>query len=101
MVGPPPSAPSSGAPPALGELRAPAARHRPPGHLPDAHLPGVRFAGCGAGRAAGEPAERGMRAIGVDVGERMIAAARARGSRADFRLGDALDLPLGDGEVAG
>ncbi|SEN33726.1 Methyltransferase domain-containing protein [Nonomuraea pusilla] len=42
-----------------------------------------------------------MRAIGVDVGERMIAAARARGSRAGFRLGDALDLPLGDGEVAG
>ncbi|MER7499020.1 methyltransferase domain-containing protein [Nonomuraea pusilla] len=57
--------------------------------------------GCGAGRAAGELAERGMRAIGVDVSEQMIAAARARGWRADFRLGDALDLPLGDGEVTG
>ncbi|GAA3248413.1 methyltransferase domain-containing protein [Nonomuraea helvata] len=57
--------------------------------------------GCGAGRAVDELSERGMRAIGVDVSEEMIAAARHRWPQADFRIGDAFDLPLEDGEVAG
>lgn len=57
--------------------------------------------GCGAGRAVGELAERGSRAIGVDVSEQMIAAARLRWPDADFRMGDAYDLPIEDGEVAG
>lgn len=57
--------------------------------------------GCGAGRAAGELAQRGARAIGVDVSEEMIALARDRWPHADFRVGDACELPLGDGEAAG
>ncbi|MEV4471317.1 methyltransferase domain-containing protein [Nonomuraea sp. NPDC049504] len=57
--------------------------------------------GCGAGRAAGELAQRGARAIGVDVSEEMIALARHRWPQADFRVGDARELPLKDGEVAG
>lgn len=57
--------------------------------------------GCGAGRAVGELAERGMRSIGVDLSEEMIAVARHRRPDADFRLGDAFDLPLDDGQVAG
>ncbi|WP_433436570.1 methyltransferase domain-containing protein [Nonomuraea sp. CA-141351] len=57
--------------------------------------------GCGAGRAVDELEERGMKAIGVDVSEEMIAAARHRWPQADFRIGDAFDLPLEDGEVAG
>ncbi|MET7337676.1 methyltransferase domain-containing protein [Nonomuraea sp. NPDC005650] len=57
--------------------------------------------GCGAGRAVDELGERGMRAIGVDLSEEMIAVARHRRPRSDFRIGDAFDLPLEDGEVAG
>ncbi|MFI7147472.1 methyltransferase domain-containing protein [Nonomuraea sp. NPDC050022] len=57
--------------------------------------------GCGAGRAVGELAERGVRAIGVDVSEQMLTAARDRWPGADFRLGDACDLPVADGGVAG
>jgi SAM-dependent methyltransferase len=57
--------------------------------------------GCGAGRAVAELAERDARAIGVDLSERMLAAARHRWPEADFRLGDACDLPIGNGAVAG
>ncbi|MFG1697162.1 methyltransferase domain-containing protein [Nonomuraea sp. NPDC049309] len=57
--------------------------------------------GCGAGRAVAELAERGRRAVGVDVSEKMIAVARHRWPGADFRIGDVFDLPLDDGEVAG
>jgi SAM-dependent methyltransferase len=57
--------------------------------------------GCGAGRAVAELGERGVRAIGVDVSDEMIALARSRWPRSDFRIGDACDLPLEDGEVAG
>ncbi|WP_246075025.1 methyltransferase domain-containing protein [Nonomuraea terrae] len=57
--------------------------------------------GCGAGRAVGELAARGARAIGVDVSAEMIALARSRGPESDLRIGDARALPLADGEVAG
>jgi SAM-dependent methyltransferase len=39
-------------------------------------------------------AERGARAVGVDLSEPMIAAARGRWPRADFRIAKACDLPL-------
>ncbi len=57
--------------------------------------------GCGSGRAVAELAERGARAIGVDLSEQMIAAARHRRPDADFRLGDACDLPIEDGAATG
>ncbi|MEV0199789.1 methyltransferase domain-containing protein [Nonomuraea sp. NPDC050691] len=56
--------------------------------------------GCGAGRAVAELRERGARPVGVDLDAEMIGIARDRWPGADFRLGDAYDLPLGDGEVA-
>ncbi|WP_236648113.1 methyltransferase domain-containing protein [Micromonospora sicca] len=57
--------------------------------------------GCGTGRAVAELAARGVRPIGVDRDERMIAVARARLPQADLRLGDAYQLPLPDGSVNG
>ncbi|QFY07664.1 methyltransferase domain-containing protein [Nonomuraea phyllanthi] len=62
---------------------------------------GVVDVGCGAGRAVAELAGRGARAVGVDLGEEMIAVARHRWPEADLRVGDACDLPLEDGAVAG
>ncbi|WP_235995697.1 methyltransferase domain-containing protein [Nonomuraea montanisoli] len=56
--------------------------------------------GCGTGRAVAELRERGARPIGVDLSADMIGIARDRWPGADFRMGDAYDLPLGDGEVA-
>ncbi|GAA3962789.1 methyltransferase domain-containing protein [Actinomadura viridis] len=57
--------------------------------------------GCGTGRAVAELAGRGVRAVGVDLDERMIAAARRRWPGADLRVADALALPFEDGELAG
>lgn len=57
--------------------------------------------GCGAGRAVAELTERGIAAVGVDHDERMIALARSRWPRADFRAGDACRLPLPDHTVGG
>jgi ubiquinone/menaquinone biosynthesis C-methylase UbiE len=57
--------------------------------------------GCGTGRAVAELAERGARALGVDLDPEMLAAARARFSGIDVRSADATDLPLGDGEAQG
>ena len=42
-----------------------------------------------------------MTAVGLDVSEQMIAAARKRWPDSDFRFGDARDLPLGDATAAG
>ncbi|MEV0143781.1 MULTISPECIES: methyltransferase domain-containing protein [unclassified Nonomuraea] len=56
--------------------------------------------GCGAGRAVAELIERKAVAIGVDMDPEMVAAARDRWPGADFRVGDAYDLPLKAGEVA-
>lgn len=57
--------------------------------------------GCGAGRAVAELAERHVRAVGVDPSERMIAIARDRWPRADFRIAGAYELPLPDASVDG
>ncbi|MGW0732645.1 methyltransferase domain-containing protein [Streptomyces sp. NPDC002851] len=57
--------------------------------------------GCGAGRAVAELAERGVKAVGVDPDERMIAVARDRWPEADFRIADAYELPLPDASVDG
>lgn len=57
--------------------------------------------GCGAGRAVGELAQLRARAIGFDTDETMVAAARGRWPAADFRIADAYDLPIGDGEADG
>lgn len=57
--------------------------------------------GCGAGRAVAELAERGVKAVGVDPDERMIAVARSRWPAAEFRIAGAYELPLADASVDG
>ncbi|MEU6818993.1 methyltransferase domain-containing protein [Streptomyces atriruber] len=57
--------------------------------------------GCGAGRAVGELAERGVRAVGVDPSRWMLAAARERWPEAEFREAGAENLPFADGSVRG
>ncbi|WP_461035290.1 methyltransferase domain-containing protein [Streptomyces mayteni] len=61
----------------------------------------VADVGCGSGLAVGELAERGAAAVGFDVDERMLAAARARRPDADLRRGEAGALPFADGALAG
>ena len=62
-------------------------------------------AGCGGGRAVAELAERRARAVGVDLDPEMIAVARERWPAGefgpDFYVGDACELPLETGSVAG
>ncbi|MEU4520145.1 methyltransferase domain-containing protein [Amycolatopsis sp. NPDC024027] len=57
--------------------------------------------GCGGGRAVGELAARGVRAIGVDADPAMIETAAARWPAGEFHVADAAALPLGDGSVTG
>jgi ubiquinone/menaquinone biosynthesis C-methylase UbiE len=57
--------------------------------------------GCGTGRAVAELAERGARAIGVDLDPAMLAAARSRFPGIDVRAADAAALPLDDGQARG
>ncbi len=57
--------------------------------------------GCGSGRAVGELAARGVRAIGVDADPAMIETAAARWPAGEFHVADAAALPLGDGSVTG
>ncbi|HYN95695.1 MAG TPA: methyltransferase domain-containing protein [Pilimelia sp.] len=57
--------------------------------------------GCGTGRAVAELTEDGARAVGVDLDETMLAAARGRHPGIDVRAADAAELPLGDGEAHG
>ncbi|MBA2811441.1 methyltransferase domain-containing protein [Streptomyces sp. KM273126] len=57
--------------------------------------------GCGAGRAVAELANRGMKAVGVDPSERMIAVARARWPESDFHNAGAYELPLADSSMDG
>jgi SAM-dependent methyltransferase len=65
--------------------------------------PGAAVAdvGCGSGRAVAEMAERGARAIGVDLDERMVAVAGQRWPAAEFRVAGAYGLPFADGELRG
>jgi ubiquinone/menaquinone biosynthesis C-methylase UbiE len=65
---------------------------------PDATVVDV---GCGTGRAVAELAERGARAIGVDLDPAMVAAARGRFPGLDLRVADAADLPLETGQALG
>ena len=58
-------------------------------------------AGCGGGRAVAELAERAARSIGVDRDPEMIAVARERWPAGEFHVGDACELPLETGSVAG
>lgn len=62
--------------------------------------PGVPVAdlGCGPGHVTGWLAERGVRAVGVDLSPGMIALARREHPAAEFRVGDLLRLPAADGE---
>src|SRR5919204_1086335 len=57
--------------------------------------------GCGGGRAVAELAERGARAVGVDLDPEMIAVARQRCPAAGFHVGDVCELPFETGSVAG
>lgn len=57
--------------------------------------------GCGSGRAVGELAARGARAIGVDGDPGMIEVAIERWPASEFHVGDATALPLDDGSVTG
>lgn len=57
--------------------------------------------GCGPGRAVHELGALGVRAHGVDIDSRMIAVARQRWPKADFRVAGAYALPFGDGTVSG
>ncbi|MBU3065818.1 methyltransferase domain-containing protein [Nocardia sp. NEAU-G5] len=57
--------------------------------------------GCGGGRAVGELAARGVRAIGLDLDPAMIEIAAQRWPAAEFHVADATALPLDDGSVTG
>ncbi|MEV5412294.1 methyltransferase domain-containing protein [Thermopolyspora sp. NPDC052614] len=57
--------------------------------------------GCGTGLAAAELAARGVKSLGLDLDDRMIAEARRRHPDAEFQVADALRLPFGDGELTG
>ncbi|GAA0980038.1 methyltransferase domain-containing protein [Acrocarpospora macrocephala] len=57
--------------------------------------------GCGGGRAVGELAARGVRAIGIDLDPTMIEIAIERWPTGEFHVADATALPLDDGSVTG
>ncbi|WP_068032181.1 methyltransferase domain-containing protein [Nocardia mexicana] len=57
--------------------------------------------GCGSGRAVGELAARGVRAIGTDLDPAMIEVAVERWPAGEFHVADAIALPLDDGSVTG
>lgn len=59
---------------------------------------GTRYldAGCGSGMAAELAAARGAEVFGVDAAEAMLAIARTRAPRGDFRAGDLEALPFAD-----
>lgn len=57
--------------------------------------------GCGGGRAVGELAARGVRAIGIDLDPSMIEMAIQRWPTSEFHVADATALPLEDGSVTG
>lgn len=57
--------------------------------------------GCGAGLAVAELAARGVRAVGLDLDPRMLAAAELRHPTGEFRRGDAHAPPFADGSFGG
>ncbi|MPY31147.1 methyltransferase domain-containing protein [Streptomyces adustus] len=57
--------------------------------------------GCGTGRAVAELRDLGVKAVGIDPAEQMIAIARRRWSEADFRVAGANELPFADGSMSG
>jgi SAM-dependent methyltransferase len=66
----------------------------------DALPPGVALdAACGTGRHAEYLATRGHQVIGVDSSPDMLARARTRVPKADFRRGNLHELPLADDQV--
>lgn len=54
--------------------------------------------GCGPGHVAAWLAGLGARAVGIDLSPAMVAAAQERHRAVEFRHGDLLSLPAGDGE---
>jgi ubiquinone/menaquinone biosynthesis C-methylase UbiE len=62
----------------------------------------VLDAACGTGRHAAHLSQCGREeVIGVDANEAMLTRARAKLPAVDFRRGELIALPLGDGEVSG
>ncbi|PSL57495.1 methyltransferase family protein [Saccharothrix carnea] len=61
--------------------------------------PGTRLldVATGPGYVAAAASRRGARSVGVDFSAPMVAKARALFPEVEFREGDALDLPFGDG----
>ena len=52
---------------------------------------------CGPGYGAGQAAERGLDAVGIDLSLAMISEPRQRFPSAEFRVGDAEQLQFDDG----
>ncbi|WP_203983962.1 class I SAM-dependent DNA methyltransferase [Sphaerisporangium rufum] len=63
--------------------------------VPDAPVADL---GCGPGHVAAWLAAHGMRAVGVDLSPAMVAAAARAHPDVEFREGDLVALPAGDGE---
>ncbi|MFJ6940110.1 class I SAM-dependent methyltransferase [Streptomyces sp. NPDC101132] len=61
----------------------------------------VADVGCGPAQVACYLADLGVPVLGLDVSPGMVEVARARRPGLDVRVGSMLDLPLGDGELAG
>jgi SAM-dependent methyltransferase len=56
--------------------------------------------GCGPGHVAAWLVGRGVAAVGIDLSPAMIAVGRSHYPQVEFREGDLLQLPAGDGEFA-
>ena len=61
----------------------------------------VADVGCGPGHVAAYLAERGCRAIGIDISPQMIEVATRRYPQLTFLVGSLLDLPAPEAEWAG
>ncbi len=57
--------------------------------------------GCGPGRITGHLAALGLDVHGLDLSPRMVELARAAHPAIPFEVGSLLDLPYGDGSLAG
>ncbi|WP_406113521.1 class I SAM-dependent methyltransferase [Kitasatospora purpeofusca] len=57
--------------------------------------------GCGPGRITGHLAGLGLDVCGLDLSPRMVELARAAHPAIPFTVGSLLDLPYGEGELAG